>query len=60
MRAEIPEGRLSRLFWGVLDRVAYLLTDTRSRLFELIYSPKPATPADEKREADRKGLDAPP
>jgi hypothetical protein len=56
----MPEGGLSRLFWEVLDRAAYLVTDTRLRLFDLIYGPEPATPAEEKREADRKGLDEPP
>jgi len=44
--AGMSEGRLSGLFWKALDRLAYLLTDTPLRLFDLVYGPEPPTPVD--------------
>ncbi len=32
-------GRLTRLVWAALDGIGYVITDTRLRLFDLIYVP---------------------
>ncbi len=54
----MAEARLARLFWEALDHAAYLLTDARLWLFDLIHSPEPPTYADGRREADRKRPEA--
>ena len=51
----MAEARLARLFWEALDHAAYLLTDARLWLFDLMHGPEPPIPADEQREGDRKG-----
>ena len=52
----MAEARLARLFWEALDHAAYLLTDARLWLFELIHGPEASTRADETRETDRERL----
>jgi hypothetical protein len=52
--------RLTRLFWAAVDSVDYAIMDARLRVFDLIYGPEPAAPADETREARRHGLEVPP
>jgi hypothetical protein len=54
----MPEAQLTGLFWELLDHLAYAVMDARLWLFDLMHGPEPPTPADEKREADRKGLGA--
>jgi hypothetical protein len=54
----MPEAQLVRLFWEVLDRLAYTVMDARLSLFELMHGAELATPADEKRQADRNGMEA--
>jgi hypothetical protein len=49
-------SRFARLFWVALDRLAYAVGVTRCRVVNLIYGPEPPTPADEKRDTDRKQL----
>jgi hypothetical protein len=53
----MPEAQLSRLFWEVLDRLAYAVMDARLSLFELMHGAEPPTSADEKREDDHRGLE---
>jgi hypothetical protein len=50
----MPKAWLLRLFWEALDRLAYVVTDVRLWLFELIHGPEASTRADETRETDRK------
>ena len=49
-------SRFTRLFWVALDRLDYAVTLARCWFVDLIYGPEPATPADEKRGADREQL----
>ena len=50
----MAEARLARLFWEALDHAAYLLTDARLWLFDLMHGPEPSIPVDEQREGDRR------
>ncbi len=50
--------RLTRLFWTTVDSVDYTIMDARLRVFDLIYGPEPATPADEIGEARHRGSEA--
>jgi hypothetical protein len=52
----MPEAQLMRLFWEALDRLAYVVTDARLWLFELIHGSEPLTSADETRESNRERL----
>jgi hypothetical protein len=52
----MPKAWLLRLFWEALDRLAYVVTDARLWLFELIHGPEASTRADETRETDRERL----
>ena len=47
---------LLRLFWEVLDHLAYAMMDAPLRLFELMHGPEAATQADETRATDRERL----
>jgi hypothetical protein len=49
-------SRFARLFWVALDRVDHAVVVSGAGLVDLIYGPEPPTPADEKRDADRKQL----
>ena len=55
--AAMPEAQLVRLFWEALDRLAYTVMDARLSLFELMHGSEPPTSADEKRQADHRGLE---
>jgi len=48
----MPNAWLLRLFWEMLDRLAYAVMYARLWLFELIHGSEAATRADEKRETD--------
>ena len=52
----MPKAWLLRLFWEMLDRLAYAVMDARLWLFELIHGSESATRADAKRETDRERL----
>jgi hypothetical protein len=49
-------SRFAGLFWVAFDRADHAVMVLRCRVVDLIYGPEPATPADEKREADRERL----
>jgi hypothetical protein len=53
----MPKAWLLRLLWEALDRLAYVVTDTRLWLFELMHGPEASTRADETREGDRERLE---
>ena len=55
-RGSVKLRRLPRLFWEAFDRAAYVVTDARLWLFEVIHGPAATTPADEQRKADRERL----
>jgi hypothetical protein len=42
--------------FGILDRLAYLVTYARLQIFDWICGPEPPTPADERRLQDRDRL----
>jgi hypothetical protein len=55
-RAGVRRAWLLRLFLEALDRLAYAVMDARLWWFELLHGSEPPTPADQKREAEREGL----
>jgi hypothetical protein len=52
----MPDGRLARLFWRVVDALDYFVTLMRLRNLDMLAGPEPETPADQQRERDRERI----